>query len=185
MNAPQAGVLERPETFVMHDPTAVPLTDLARNLARVLEREAAAVAELREALLRQRAGVARDATDAVNASSDDVGRVLVSLEAVRRTRAGLLAPYAAPDEPPLAALERLFGDEWPEPLAAARRALREAAEAAQREAAINRAVLRRTIESGEAFLQALFSNVAEPEPTYRTGERPDDGGPGFLLDRKA
>ncbi len=169
----------------MHDPTAQPLTDLARDLARVLEREAAAVLELREALLRQRAGVARDATEAVNASSDDVGRVLVALEAARRTRAGLLAPFAAPDEPPMAALERLFGGALPEPLAAARRELRAAAEAAQREAVVNRTVLRRTIESGEAFLQALFSNVAEPEPTYRAGDRPDDGGPGFLLDRKA
>jgi hypothetical protein len=185
MIPPRSGLLEGPQAPTMHDANTAPERSLAGDLALVLEREARAVGELREALSRQREGVARNSTGTVNSSCDDIGRILVSLEAARRARAALLGPLAQPGEAPMDVLERAFGGAMPEPLAAARRTLRGAAEAAAREAAINRVVLRRTIESGEAFLQALFSNVAEPESTYRAGERPDDGGPGFLLDRKA
>lgn len=183
MTPQQPGVLEGPEALTMNDPNAAP--SLARDLARALDREAAAVGELGAALDRQRHGVATDSTAAVNASCDDIGRILVALDAARRARAALLAPLVREGEAPFEALERLFGGTLPEPVARARRSLRAAAETAAREAAINRVVLQRTLQSGEAFLQALFSNVAEPEPTYRAGERPDEGGPGFLLDRKA
>ena len=54
-----------------------------------------------------------------------------------------------------------------------------------REAAVNRTVLKRTVEAGEAFLQALFTGVSEPQTVYRAGERREDDGSGFLLDRTA
>lgn len=183
MTSRQPLAYDGPQAPAREHPSASPA--LANDLAGALLREAQAVNELRDALSRQRQGVATDSVPAVNASCDDIGRILVALDAARRARAGLLGPLAPEGGTPWEALERLFGGRLPEPLAEARRALRAAAESAAREAAINRVVLRRTIESGEAFLQALFSNVAEPEPTYRAGERADEGGPGFLLDRKA
>lgn len=158
---------------------------LADELAKAFANEAHAVRELREALGRQRHGVARDAVREVEASCDDIGRILVTLEAARRTRTARLEALAPAGGSPWAALERAFGGRLPDALAAARRELRAEAEATAHEAAINRAVLRRTIESGEAFLQALFSNVTLPGPTYRAGERAEEGEPGFLLDRKA
>lgn len=185
MNPQPVSVPAGPEAPVRSTIESAPADRLVRELVLVLEREAQAVRELRDALARQRDGVAHDSTGAVHASCDDIGRILVTLEAARRARARLLEPIAGPGEAPLAALERVCGGALPEPLGTARAALRVAAEGAAREAAINRAVLRRTIESGEAFLQALFSNLAEPDPTYHAGERPDEGSPGFLLDRKA
>lgn len=183
MTPRQPLAVEPPEAPArQHPPTPAAL---AAELATAFEREAQAVGELRDALARQRQGVATDSVAAVNASCDDIGRILVALDAARRARLALLGPLAPAGEPHRDALERLFGGSLPDVLADAHAALRTAAEGAAREASINRAVLRRTIESGEAFLQALFSNVAEPQPTYRGGERPGEGGPGFLLDRKA
>ena len=154
------------------------------ELARVLVREADVVHELREALVRQRAGVAADSTPAVHGSCDDIARILVALDSTRRHRASLLENLVGRTPATLEALGTELGGALPPPIAEASVALRREALGAAREAAVNRTVLQRTVEAGEAFLQALFTNAGAPEAVYRPGERRDDDGSGFLLDRK-
>jgi hypothetical protein len=154
------------------------------ELVHALRREADAVRELREALLRQRAGVAADSAPDVQASCDDIARVLVALETARRHRGTLLAALAPGAPATLEGVANALGGALPAGVDEARRALRGEAESAAREAAVNRTVLQRTIEAGEAFLQALFAHAGDPDPVYRAGERRDDDGAGFLLDRK-
>lgn len=155
------------------------------ELTRALEREVATVSELREALVRQRAGVATDAVESVHAACDDVARLLVAIEAARRHRVMRLESLSVSGDARLETLELALGHALPTPLAEARAALRHEAAAAAREAGINRVVLQRTVEAGEAFLQALFSNAGGPDPVYRAGERREDDGAGLMLDRTA
>jgi len=157
---------------------------LLDGLTQVLAREAKAASELREALIRQRAGVAADSSGAVHASCDDIARVLVALDASRRHRATLLAALVPGPAPTLVALTERLGGTLPPALADAAQALRAAAKSAAQEAGINRTVLQRTVEAGEAFLQALFSGTGDADAFYHAGDRREDGA-GFLLDRRA
>ncbi|MBI5170864.1 MAG: hypothetical protein HZA61_15350 [Candidatus Eisenbacteria bacterium] len=155
------------------------------ELTRALERETGTVRELREALLRQRAGVAADSAGAVNESCDDIARLLVAIEAAKRHRAMRIEAVSPEGGVPLDSLERVLGPALPESLVRARAELRREAQATAREAAVNRTVLARTVEAGEAFLQALFSGANTLEPVYRAGERREEDGAGHLFDRKA
>ena len=157
----------------------------AAELVRVMAAESAAVSELREALLRQRAGVATGSAEGVAASCDDIGRILLTLGEAHRQRGALLEALTGDASAPLETLEGSYGGELPAALAAARDGLRREAGLTATEATINRAVLRSAVEAGESFLQALFSAAGDPEPVYRTPERRDDAGQGFLLDRRA
>lgn len=154
------------------------------ELARALTREAGVVRDLREALLRQRAGVAADAVADVHVSCDDIARVLVTLDSARRHRATVLGSLVRETPATLEALARELGGSLPPELAEAALALRREAEATAGEAAVNRTVLQRTVEAGEAFLQALFTSTTPPDPVYRHGDRREDEAAGFLLDRK-
>jgi multidrug resistance efflux pump len=154
------------------------------DLTAALRREVETVRSLRETLVRQRAGVAADSPDAVHASCDDIGRILVALDNAKRYRQALLAALVPGGEPTFEALDAALEGGLPPALDEARATLRAEAEETAREAAVNRTVLKRTVEAGEAFLQALFTGVAEPEAVYRAGERREDDGAGFLLDRK-
>ncbi len=156
--------------------------ELLETLARAVAREAAAVSDLREALVRQRDGVARDAIDSVHASCDDIARLLVTLDASRTHRVRLLSTLVPDGPATLEGLAESRGGLLPPALAEAGLALRRAAEGAAREASVNRVVLQRTVEAGESFLQALFAGG--PDPVYRPGDRRDDDGSGKLLDRK-
>lgn len=155
------------------------------ELARVLVRETEVVRDLREALVRQRAGVAADSTADVHGSCDDIARILVALDNTRRHRASLLVALCGNASVTLEQLAKEIGGELPPALTEAALALRKDAESTAREAAVNRTVLQRTVEAGEAFLQALFTDAGEPEAVYRPGERREDDGAGFLLDRQA
>ncbi len=183
MTPQDASVLERTETGRMDANSRQELA--LGELTRALEREIETVSELREALLRQRAGVAADSAESVNQSCDDIARLLVAIEAAKRHRTMRIDSLVPEPGVSLDTLERWLGASLPRPLLDARVRLHRAAEATAREAAINRSVLSRTVEAGEAFLQALFSGSAAPEPVYRAGERREEDGAGFLLDRKA
>lgn len=159
--------------------------DRTGSLARALTRESDAVRELRECLVRQRAGVAADSTEAVQGSCDDIASILVRLDAARRHRTALLDALGdGRGTPTFEQLAAANGGQLPPALDAALRTLKHEAEATAREATVNRKVLERIVASGEAFLQALFTSAVGPDPVYRPGDRPDDGS-GFLLDRKA
>jgi len=157
------------------------------DLIAALERETGIIHELREALVQQRAGVASSDTGAVDASVDSIGRILHALGEARRTRTRLVANLSGDDSTSLLALEARLGGALPEPLALARHELKNAAFAVAHEVTVNRVVLRRAVEAGEAFLQALFSSANPVSPVYHSGDRLDESGPtsGVLLNRKA
>ena len=143
------------------------------ELAHVLNAETEVVEELKNALWRQRAGVAASDTEAVNASVDAIGRILLTLDAARHRRLRMVEAIAGDASLPLHRLE-------------ARARLRRAAEAVTQEVTVNRSVLRHAVDAGEAFLQALFSSVIDPAPVYGPPERPEECPPsGLLLNRRA
>lgn len=137
------------------------------ELASALERETEVVKALREALVAQRDAVSLNDAAAVDQTSDSITRILLTLEEARIYRTGILDsldPLPGPDEG-LPAQPRL---------ADARVRLREAAEAVTHESRINREVLRRAVERGEALLQSIFSSTAPPSLVYGPGERVEE-----------
>lgn len=155
------------------------------HLADGIEHELALVTELRELLAAQRVAISACDAEAVQRSCDQVARTLQAMESAGRARSAVFEVLGVPSQTPLSALPEFLGDALPERLEAARTALRAAAEQTAAEASVHHLVLRRTVESGEAYLQALFSSATDPEPVYRTSERSAEGAAGFLLDRKA
>ncbi len=151
-------------------------------LASALAREAETVRELRDALQRQRAAVAANDADAVNASVDSIHAILLAVNEARRARAEILRAAWGDPELKLESLERALGAPLPLSVLTASAALRGAAEDVAREAAINGAVLRHAVQEGEDFLQTLFSSVAEPSGSY-SGERRDTAG--AVVNRRA
>jgi hypothetical protein len=163
---------------------AVPDPRLA-DLAAAMEREAAVVRDLGAALATQRQAVSTSAPDALNASVDAIGRILLTLDEARRGRDAALAAVCGEAPPPLGRLEDGIAGALPDELVRARADLEAAATQVAREVVINRTVLRRAVEAGEAFLQSLFSSAAAPAASYAPGERAEEPPPGLLLDRRA
>jgi hypothetical protein len=185
MKAPAAG--RRSVAREANETTMEPRHHQLQELAAELERETALVEQLRDALVQQRAGVAASSAEAVEASVDAVGRILLTLEEARRRRAALVGALAGDGPPALDRIEAALRAPLPATLEQARARLRRAAREVTMETAINREVLRRALEAGEAFLQELFSSADAPAPVYHA---PDAGEPkrtaaGVLLDRKA
>jgi hypothetical protein len=156
------------------------------ELTNALTHEHGLIEELRQALLRQREGVATDDPEAIESSVHAISRTLLTLEEARRGRIALTALIAGEPGVPLADLDANLGLALPASFVEARERVRRAAEATALEVAINQTVLRRALEAGDAFLQQLFSSVADPMPVYVPGPRPADIRPsGMLLNRRA
>jgi hypothetical protein len=156
------------------------------ELTTALVHEHRLIEELREALVRQRAGVAADDPAAIEHSVHAIGRTLLTLEEARRRRVSLTALAAGQPGATLADLDDVM-ETLPPAFTAAREAVRRAAEATARDVAINQTVLRRALEAGDAFLQQLFSSTADPMPVYAPGPRLAEPRPcgGLLLNRTA
>jgi capsid protein len=163
---------------------AVP-AGLLQELARALDHESGIVCELRDALIQQRAGVASSEAAAVNASVDAIGRILLTLEEARSHRTGIVAALAGDPRLGLDRLEAALGAPLSARVEEARAGLCRAAGEVAHEVAINRAVLRRAVEAGEAFLQALFSATADPPAVYGSPQRREESGAAVFLNRKA
>lgn len=161
-----------------HDQTLAELT-------RALDHETGLVRELCEALVRQRAGVASGAPEAIHAGAEDIGRILFTIEEARRTRRELVDSLTGNPEAPLERVESAFGTAVPVTFTQRRRALRLAADQAMREATINRSVLRHALEAGEAYLQALFSSPDALESYGPPDRREDSAATGMILNRRA
>jgi hypothetical protein len=156
------------------------------RLTAALEREIVSVRELGEALVQQRSAVAASDVAAVNASVDDVGRLLLAVDESRRHRLAVVVELGGAPGTSLEEFEPPPGTQGAGAYAAARAALRREAEKAAHEAAVNRTVLRSAVEAGNAFLQALFSSAEDPSPVYSASERQaPTNSPGFLLNRRA
>jgi hypothetical protein len=136
--------------------TSARLTDLAGALVQ----EQQLIEELRQALLRQRAGVAAGDPELIDGSVYAIARTLLTLEEARRRRSSLTAAVIGRPGVALSDLESFVGI-LPVPLLAAREAVRRAAEATAHDVAINQRALRRVLEAGDAFLQQLFSSVSD------------------------
>jgi hypothetical protein len=160
-------------------------THQLRELSAALQKEAKVVAALRDALIEQRTALAADDAEAVNTASDAVGRILLVLEEVRSSRATVLAAIGGGEPVRIEQIEETLGISLPLPLEQARAELRRVGQEVAREVAVNRAVLRRAVETGEAFLQALFSSTLEPSPVYQPPDRgkEKEGGGGVFFDR--
>jgi hypothetical protein len=170
-------------------PAAPATSGTAQSLDRLtaaLEHEIVAVRELGEALVQQRSAVAASDVAAVNASVDDIGRLLLAVDEARRHRVAVVAELGGGPGTSLEEFEPPPGTQGAGAYAAARAALRREAEKAAHEAAVNRAVLRSAVEAGDAFLQALFSSSVNPSPVYKAAEHQDrPRSPGFILNRRA
>ena len=153
------------------------------DLAEALSYEASVIEELRQALLRQRAGVAADDPAAIEASVQAIGRTLFTLDEAKRRRATLVALLAGQEPAPLDTLEQLLGGSLPIELEDARTMVKRSALLAAQDVAINQHILRRALEAGDLFLQRLFSMAGEPVPVYPHTDRPSDAG--RILNRMA
>ena len=154
-------------------PTSARLSDLAGALVQ----EQRLIEELRQALLRQRAGMASGDLELIDESAYAIARTLLTLEeARRRRRASLTAAVMGRQGVALCDLESFIGI-LPAPLLAAREAVRRAAEATAHDLAINQRVVRQALEAGDAFLQQLFSSASDPMAVPIPSLRPADGRP--------
>jgi hypothetical protein len=150
-------------SLVMEGPVgggAVATSDRLSDLAAALIQEQRLIEELREALVRQRAGVATGDSELIDGGVYAIARTLLTLEEARRRRASLTAALMGRPGLALSDLE-LFVGALPAPLLAAREAVRRAVEATAHDLAINQRVLRRALEAGDAFRQQLFSSVSD------------------------
>jgi hypothetical protein len=163
-----------------------PFARWQQELAEALTQEADLARDLREALIRQRAGVGALDNAAVESSVDEISHLLLTLDEAARRRVGLVAAVTSNPEVPLERLETVLAVPLSAPLLQARRRLRRAAQDVAQEITINRNVLRRAAEAGEAFVQALFSSVAGPAPAYGQAEHHEPARTaGMLVNRRA
>ena len=156
------------------------------QLARAFDSERRAIQELRQALQRQRAAVAADDAAALELSADHVGRAVATLGEARRCRGEIMHAIAGRADATLAELERSIGRPLPGPLQDARAAVLGVAIGAAGDVAINQHVLRRALDAGDAFLQRLFSSMADPMPVYAPQSAPRTSeSRAVLLNRRA
>jgi hypothetical protein len=172
------------QEFIAVEPSA---SERLGDLADALRHEARIIDELRQALLRQRAGVAEDDAETVEASIQATGRTLLTLDEAKRRRAALTSLIAGGEPTPLDRLETMLGGTLPSDVEQARSEVKRAALLTAQEIAINQHILKRALEAGDVFLQKLFSMGAEPSPGYARGERSLEPAPqsGLILNRTA
>ncbi len=144
------------------------------ELTGALGHELRLIADLRQALMRQRMAVAAGDPGAIESSVQAIGRTLLTLKEARRRRGALIALIVGNATSTLADLEIQLGFPPPDDLVAARDAVRRAAEATSRGLAINQTILRRAAEAGDAFLQELFSSTAAAIPADTSAPKPSE-----------
>jgi hypothetical protein len=128
-------------------------------LQSALPEEQSLMEDLDRMLLRQRAGVAADDPEAIQAAVQAISRAWLTLDEARRRRTALITLVSGN---PGVALEDLQGHvaiPLPAGFMEARERVRRAGEAIAGDVAINQDVLHRTLEADEAFRQWLFSGA--------------------------
>ena len=150
------------------------------GLTEVLAQETRGLEEFSGVLERQRAAVSEGDREALDASVEDLDRLLLRLAKLREQRQSMVDSLSGDRGLALGDFLGRFGEGLPLTLRYAHRALRHAAELASRASRINGVVLRRVLDSERAFLQSLFSEA--PAVGY-PGQTPTPPA-GFLLDRQ-
>jgi hypothetical protein len=152
------------------------------GLAEVLCQEARGLEEFGEVLERQRAAVSSGDRACLDATVEDLDRLLLRLAKLREQRQAMLDGLSGDPGVSLSAFADRFGEALPVPVRHAQRRLRYAAESAARASRVNSVVLRRVLESERAFLQSLFSDG--PVIGYPSASPGAGPGAGLLLDRQ-
>jgi hypothetical protein len=129
------------------------------ELESALAEEQVLIEDLGLMLRRQRAGVAADDPDVIEATVQAISRTLLTLEEARRRRAALITLVIGNPGVALEDLQRHLAIPLPVGVTEARERVRRAGEAIAGDVAINQDVLRRALEAGEAFRQRLFSEA--------------------------
>lgn len=155
------------------------------QLTRTLTIEAEALEELRETLSTQREAVALHDQPAVERSIHAMGRVMLTLQEVRRQRQALLSLIAEGEHISMVDLESCVKGGVPRDLEAARVKVEMLATATANDLAINHHVLDRVLQAGDAFLQRLFSSTMEPSPSYAPVQEGEERAEALLVNRTA
>jgi hypothetical protein len=132
------------------------------ELESALSEEQVLIEDLGQMLRRQRAGVAADDQDVIEATVQAISRTLLTLEEARRRRAALITLVIGNPGVALEDLQRHLAIPLPVGFMEARERVRRAGEAIAGDVAMNQDVLRRALEAGEAFRQRLFSGAIPP-----------------------
>ena len=131
------------------------------ELESALSEEQSLMEDLDRMLLRQRAGVAADDPEAIEATVQAISRTLLTLDEARRRRTALITLVIGNPGVALEDLQRHLAIPLPAAFMEARERVRRAGEAIAGDLAINQDVLRRGLEADEAFRQRLFSGAAQ------------------------
>jgi hypothetical protein len=129
------------------------------ELESALSEEQILIEDLGQMLRRQRAGVAADDQDVIDATVQAISRILLTLEEARRRRAALITLVIGNPGVALEDLQRHLAIPLPVGFMEARERVRLAGEATAGDVTMNQDVLRRALEAGEAFRQRLFSGA--------------------------
>jgi|KBSSwiStaDraftv2_1062776.scaffolds.fasta_scaffold03238_11 hypothetical protein len=149
-----------------------------------LETECRVLDELREALARQRAGVAADDVEGLDAATHAVSRALLTLEEARRRREHLVAAMTGTAGGSLTAVSDAIGPSLT--LSHMREMLRGSAEAVIRDLALTQSVLRGALRAGDKYLQSMLTTSSGPRPAYApAGTASMSPARGVLLNRNA
>jgi hypothetical protein len=117
------------------------------ELARRLRSELRLVGALRDALARQREGIAGRDGDAMLTTAREVGGIVHELVTARRRRVRLVGAITGDEGCPLARLEERLEGPLPEEFLRARAALRAAGDGAAADVRMSRAVVRCALEA--------------------------------------
>jgi hypothetical protein len=155
-----------------------------RLLVDVLNAETRILSELAEAMITQRNAIATDDLPTVETTIQLTSSLLAAVQDIRRRRAELME--ASEMERPMLRLVTDQGGTSGAVRAAAQH-LYEAANRVAREGAMNQTVLRRVLDSGEAFLQELFSTAIPAGEYPASTQRPEpvNARTGVLVNRSA
>lgn len=160
--------------------------DWFAGLARALRDEASVLEQLESAMASQRAAVSANDDESLRMSTNAVARIVRTLDEAKKRRASVVHYLTGREDLALNQLEYFLGEPLPLDLDTARAQVRLAAQSVAREAAVNRAVLRRAKDANDAFLQELFSAVARSGAVYGPGSGDGDAEmSGRFLNRKA
>jgi hypothetical protein len=163
-------------------------TDTALTaLTAALHSERRILEQLREALIAQRATLAAGEPTAVCTEADLISRILLTLQEARRHRAAVLDELVHDPRLPLTRLAAALGRPLPPALIDAQFELRRILEGVMFDAAVNRTVLRRVLDSGESYLHSLFAAAQPASPSYTARETREEprAGSALFVNRRA
>lgn len=126
------------------------------GLAEILAQETRGLEEFADLLERQRGAVRTSDRELLEATTEDLDRLLLRIGRLADQRQSMVDQLAGRTGERLSALLQTLGASAPLALTLAHDALRQAAERAARASRINSVVIRRVLDSERTFLQSLF-----------------------------